>query len=177
VISSEKIKDFIFISTLYFSVKVKNITSIEHDKNWYNNIKKELVKRNINNCEYFLIEPDKFDDKNSNGINTFNKPGLKVYSKFIFDKYIESIDKYPDNYFDLVFIDGRARLGCIQHSIGKIKIGGYLVMDNSDESKYNLTKNLLKKYEKRDFFGIAPANPYLELSKVSYWKASVWKIK
>lgn len=165
------------ISTLYFSTKVKNIISIEHNKNWYNNIKKEIVKRNINNCEYFLIEPDKVNTKKSNDINTFNRSGLKEYSKFIFDKYVESIDKYPDKFFDLVFIDGRARLGCIQHSINKIKLGGYLVLDNSDENKYKLAQQLLKKHEKRDFFGIAPANPYLKLSKVSYWKASVWKIK
>ena len=165
------------ISTLYFSMKVKKVVSVDHDKNWFNNINEQLLKNKINNCEYSLIEPEKIHAEDSKGINFLYRSGLKEYSKSHFKKYIRSIDKYPDKYFDLVFFDGRARLGCILHSLNKIKIGGYLVMDNSDENKYKQIHNILKKYKKLEFFGIAPANPYLKLSNISYWKASVWKIK
>jgi hypothetical protein len=165
------------ISTLYFSIKVKQIISVEHNKSWYNNINDEILKKKIDNCEYYLIEPEYNDAEKSKFISINYRSGLKEYSKSTFNKYVESIDKYPDKYFDLVFIDGRARLGCIIHSINKIKLGGYLVLDNSDEIKYNLTQKILKKYEKLEFFGIAPENPYKKLSKISFWKASAWIIK
>lgn len=165
------------ISTLYFSSKVKKVISIEHDKNWYNNINNKLLKKKVNNCEYFLIEPEYIDAEKSKPSKIIYMSSLKKYSKSLFRKYVESIDKYPNNYFDLVFIDGRARMGCILRSINKIKLDGYLVLDNSDEKKYKLANKLLKRYEKLDFFSIAPSNPYLKHSNISFWKASIWKIK
>lgn len=94
-----------------------------------------------------------------------------------FTKYVKSIDKYPDKSFDLVFIDGRVRIGCILHSIKKIKSGGFLVLDNSDEKKYKKASEILRSYKKHEFFGISPSNPYLKYSKISFWKASIWEIE
>jgi hypothetical protein len=165
------------ISTLYFSTKVKKVFSIEHNKTWYKNIKDELNKRKIINCEYSLIEPEKISTNVSKQVSSDYRSSLTEYSKFSFTNYVKSIDKYQDHYFDFLFIDGRARLGCIKHSIPKIKKGGYLMMDNSDERRYKKIQKFLREYEKLDFFGIAPANPYLKLSKISYWNASAWKIK
>jgi len=156
---------------------VKKIISIEHDKNWYIKTNNELLKKRVNNCEYYLIEPEYIDAENSKPAKTIYKSNLRKYTKLYFRKYVESIDKYPDKYFDLVFIDGRARMGCILHSIKKIKSGGFLVLDNSDGNKYKLAQKLLKHYKKLDFFGIAPLNPYLKYSKISFWKTSIWKIK
>lgn len=165
------------MSTLYFSSKVKKITSIEHDKNWYKNIKDKLIEKQINNCEYLLIEPEDINNKNPKVINPKYISELKNYEYFHFRKYIEGIDIYPDKYFDLIFIDGRVRIACILHSIRKIKLGGYLVLDNSDEKKYRSSQNILKSYKKLDFFDIAPVNPYFKYSKISFWKTTVWQIK
>ena len=164
------------MSTLYFSIKVKTIISIEHDKNWYNKIKDKLIQNQIDNCEYYLKEPENIDTPNSKPIKTKHISSLRKYEKYHFRDYIESIKRYPDQYFDLIFIDGRARIGCILHSIKKIKVGGYLLLDNSDEKRYKSAKNILKSYKKLDFFDIAPTYPYLKHSKVSFWKASIWKI-
>lgn len=163
-------------STLYFATKVKKIISIEHDKNWYNNIKGKFIQEQINNCDYILIEPENITDKNSKTIDPKHTSDLKNYELFHFRKYIESINKYPDKHFDLIFIDGRVRIACIQNSIRKIKPGGYLVLDNSDEKKYKLTQKILKNYKKLDFFDIAPVNPYFKTSKISFWKTSIWQI-
>ena len=123
-----------------------------------------------------MVEPEHINtDKKPIKSNYSSK--LREYSTSFFRKYVESIDKYPDKFFDLVFIDGRVRKDCILHSINKIKFGGYLMMDNTDERKYKLAQNFLKKYKKIDFFGIAPQNPYLNHSKVSFWKATSWKIQ
>ncbi|MFX1419692.1 MAG: hypothetical protein ACFE9N_12295 [Promethearchaeota archaeon] len=164
-------------STLYFASKVKKIISIEHDKNWYNKIKDKLNQNQLNNCEYILIEPEDITEKNSKQIDPKYTSDLKNYETFQFRKYVESIDKYPDNYFDLIFIDGRVRIACILNSIRKIKLGGYLVLDNSDEKKYIHSHQILNSYSRLDFFDIALVNPYLKTSKISFWKTSIWKIK
>jgi len=161
------------LSTLYFSPKVKKIISIEHDKEWYNKTHDEL-KEKAQNSEYHLIEAEYRDTGNL-------KPVKKVYmshlyQEFTFRKYVHSIDKYQDNYFDLVFIDGRARIGCILHSVKKIKSGGFLILDNSDAKRYKVAQKILKRYKRIDFYGIAPTNPYLKHTKINFTKTSIWII-
>ncbi len=54
-----------------------------------------------------------------------------------FHPYFQKIQKYPDNYFDFVLIDGRARVACMINEIDKIKNEGILILDNSDREKYH----------------------------------------
>ncbi|MFX1569667.1 MAG: hypothetical protein ACFFCV_15005 [Promethearchaeota archaeon] len=159
------------LSTLYFSQKVNKIVSIEHDKEWYNKIHDEL-KDKIPNLEYFLIEPEHLE-------TVFQKKVKKIYQSHLhqdlhFTKYVQSIDKYPDEHFDLIFVDGRARLGCILHSINKIKPGGYIILDNSDAKRYKAAQSILKNFTKIKFYGVAPTNPYLKYSKISFTQTSIW---
>jgi predicted O-methyltransferase YrrM len=51
-----------------------------------------------------------------------------------FRKYAAAILGYPDESFDLVFVDGEAscRDWCIANALPKIKPGGYLLLDDSD---------------------------------------------
>ncbi len=161
------------LSTLYFSPKVKKIISIEHDKEWYNKTHEEL-KEKAQNCEYHLIEPEYI-------YAGMPKPVKKVYLSHLYQKlhfrtYIHSIDKYPEKYFDLVFIDGRARIGCILHSVNKIKSGGFLILDNADVKRYKVAQKILKRYFRIDFYGIAPTNPYLKHTKINFTKTSIWII-
>lgn len=165
------------MSTLYFSLKVKKITSIEHNKNWYKHIKDKLKEKQVNNCEYLLIEPEVINNKISKNVDPKYISELKDYKKYHFKKYVKSIDTYPDNYFDLIFIDGRVRITCIKNSIKKIKSGGYLVLDNSDEKKYRSSQSILKNYKRLEFFDIALVNPSYKYSKISFWKTTIWQIK
>ncbi len=45
--------------------------------------------------------------------------GLPPKPQFYY--YFQEIQKYPDNYFDFVLIDGRARVACMINTIDKIK--------------------------------------------------------
>lgn len=165
------------MSTLYFSSKVKKIISIEHNKDWYNQIKEVLKKQQINNCEYLLREPEVINNHIAKKIDPNYISELKSYKNYHFEKYIKNINAYPDDYFDLIFIDGRVRIACIINSIKKIKSGGYLILDNSDEKKYRSSQSILKNYKKLDFFDIAPVNPSYTYSKLSFWKTTIWQIK
>jgi len=80
----------------------------------------------------------------------------KFFSKLNFipelKEYSESISKYPDKYFDLVFVDGMVRNDCIKNAIPKVK--GYLILDNSEIEAWQEGVGMLKEYESQTFRGI-----------------------
>jgi predicted O-methyltransferase YrrM len=76
------------------------------------------------------------------------------YDELSFEAYVKTIDNYPDNYFDLVVVDGRARPACIKHAVPKIKRGGVLILDNSDRDYYlESTRFLLSGWAKKTYRG------------------------
>ena len=103
-------------STLFFQKYVKKIISIEHGRTWYNKVLRLLKKKDIFYNSYFLIEPEKLLKRNQKTKDNYQS-AKKAYSKMIFKKYVNSIDKYPQKYFDVIFIDGRARNSCVKKSI------------------------------------------------------------
>lgn len=149
-------------STLFLSRRVNKLISIEHNKSWYRKVSIVLSKENISNCEYILCEPEE-------EISTY-KSELRKYTGMNFEKYVKSIDKYPSGSFDLVIVDGRARVSCILHAISKIRLGGYLMLDNSERERYSDAISFLADYKRTDFFGIGPYSTYL-------WQTSLFERK
>jgi hypothetical protein len=122
-------------STLFFSQKVKKIISIEHDLSWFNYFTKTVENLKFENIELNFFQPKK---KNPESIKYGSKHDLK-WKNYDFEKYVESIDQYEDDYFDLVVIDGRARDFCLEKAIPKVKPGGYILFDNADRELYGFT--------------------------------------
>jgi hypothetical protein len=84
------------------------------------------------------------------------------YKDFILEDYVKSIEDYPDGYFDLVVVDGRARPSCILHSMQKVKVNGILLLDNADRSYYlHPFPELFEKskWSVQTFIGHLPYNP------------------
>ena len=153
-------------STVFISKRVSKLKSIEHNRNWYREVSKVLSNQRISNCDYVLIQPE----KNPAKIITqkFEETGFSKNKELNFEKYVKSIENHPDASFDLVFIDGEARVSCISNAIKKIRFGGYLLLDNSDRLEYSGALTLLNKYKRRDFFGIVPYS--FVLSQTSIWR-------
>jgi predicted O-methyltransferase YrrM len=152
-------------STLYLSNKVKELYSIEHNENWFKQVKRKLGSNRMNNVKVYLKKP--IYKKSLKDVicksTTFNQ-----YLKYDFKEYVEAIDKFPDNYFDLIIIDGRARSSCIKHSVKKVKKNGYLLLDNSERLNYQSAINLLSKFKRTDYFGFGP-------TLNTFWQTSIWK--
>ncbi|MBD2577872.1 SAM-dependent methyltransferase [Oscillatoria sp. FACHB-1406] len=89
-------------STRFWAERCKTLVSVEHDKVWYDKIKPTLP----DNVEYYLFEETQ--------------------------DYIKSIAKYPDNFFDVVTIDGIHRSHCAAEAIVKLRDDGFAILDNSD---------------------------------------------
>lgn len=155
-------------STIYFSKKVKQIISIEHNKKWFDLVQKKLDEINLKNCDYTLIEPKIID--NTFEIDDIFKSKDPDYLNVYFDEYCNAIKKYPDNYFDVILVDGRARNGCLSNSFNKLKKGGIIILDNSEREEYNFGKSFLDNFKEEKFYGPGPFN-------LSFWETTIFTKK
>lgn len=103
-------------STLWFAKTTKNLYSVEHDANWYKLTKQKLESDpKYHKVEYFLLK----------------RP------------YYDICDNFPDEYFDLILVDGRNRKGCIAKALRILKPGGVLMLDNSERPYYKTVFSLM----------------------------------
>jgi hypothetical protein len=154
-------------STLYFSRRVAHVYSIEHHLEWFEFLCKILKKKKIKNVDCRLIEPETLNENQA--VDYFScSPS---YENKNFESYVKSIDTFPDEYFDIVMVDGRSRTACITHAKNKIKIGGYLIVDNSERAYYFSGNDFLKsekEWESTHFTGPVPYT--FEYSKTSFFQ-------
>lgn len=129
-------------STLYFLGKTKELVTVEHDPEWFQLLQEKVGISDKAKWQGQLILPEK-------GVNTANldkaKPAdyyteASMFANNTFKEYSTFISRFEDGYFDLVLIDGRARTSCLYHAIPKVRVGGFLVLDNA-ERKYYLQHN------------------------------------
>ena len=154
-------------STLYFSRRVAKIFSIEHQQSWFEHIRHTLDEQSIKNADCRVIEPETLDEKAPSGYLS----RFPSYENNRFETYVKSIDAFPDGYFDIAAIDGRARTDCIAHAKNKIKQGGYLMIDNSEREHYFDGNDFLwneKEWKAWHFIGPTPYS--FEYSKTSFFQ-------
>lgn len=100
-------------STVFWSKHCQHVTTIEQNSEWITRLQdmftKFKCKANID-LQYITI---------TNGDST---------------NYANAILAYPDNHFDLVFVDGEAscRDLCVTNALSKVKPLGWLLVDNSN---------------------------------------------
>lgn len=124
-------------SSLFLASKVKHVYSVEHSEAWFADIQNTIKETRFKNLSYKLVQPEPV----SSVLNDCGNPDLYrscmiEYNAYSFEKYVKSIDQYPDQFFDLVIVDGRARPSCIKHAVRKIKKNGVLLLDNANRSYY-----------------------------------------
>lgn len=106
-------------STVWFAQRTKNLTSVEHSPEWFNEMNKILNS----DKKYFKVQ-------------FFLHP----------TPYYDICNEFPDNYFDLILVDGRNRSGCIKNSIRILKSGGVLMLENAERPYYQKALNLLSRW-------------------------------
>lgn len=128
-------------STLWYSQKVNSVSSVEHDKQWFERAKSAMP----NNVEL------KYKKLASNG----------EYSN-------ASIEQSRN--FDLVIVDGRDRVNCIKKAINCIKDNGVIVLDDSERERYIEGVEFLLNmgFKKIDFWGISPGLFYKKNTTIFY---------
>jgi hypothetical protein len=116
-------------STLYYSQFVRSVTSIEHNRGWFNRIKSKTGP----NVEVIFKELD------TNG------------------KYCKSILEQIST-FDIIIVDAEDRVNCLKCCTSKLSENGIIVLDDSDRIEYRKGIEFLLSlgFKKIDFWGISP---------------------
>jgi predicted O-methyltransferase YrrM len=94
-------------STVFFAKMGLTVVSIEHDPEWYNQVTKKLQRGSQNS---------------------------KVTRHLLPRPYHKVCDSLASEKFDLVLVDGRDRVRCVEESRSLVKPGGHLMLDNDERS-------------------------------------------
>ena len=159
-------------STKFFCRKAKEVISVEHDSKWQSQVEEELKSCGHTNFNVSLIESklsgDFIENRTEDPDSYFSNDSRYIGQSF--QDYASDIDKYPDEYFDIVLIDGRARPSCFKHSVSKVKKNGFIILDNADRSYYAYIHKSLDKssWKKSSFYGPGPYS-YI------FWETCFWQ--
>lgn len=93
-------------STIYWARHATSVCSVESNPQWVQLLTSKLAELALENVQV---------------VAAVDQPG-----------YVESIHSWPHEYFDLIVVDGDFRRECVLASIGHLKPGGMLVVDNTD---------------------------------------------
>jgi len=128
-------------STYWFSERVKDIISLEHDYKWYSRLKTRMP----GNAELVYKELK----ENGEYANYINETGKK---------------------FDLVIIDGRDRVNCVKKSMTALSERAVVIFDNSNVECYQEAMQVLKNnnFKRIDFFGMSPIVTITSCTSVFY---------
>ncbi len=118
-------------STLFFSQKVKKVTSLETNKRWAEIVENRLSTTNVE----IILMPDGLTNEN-----------------------YENFPKNCGKKFDLIIIDSLKRFECAKNCLSALKESGMIILDDSERKNYKkifefFTEN---NFARQDFFGIAP---------------------
>jgi len=136
-------------STVWFSKRVSDVTSVEHDQQWYKQVKSNLPK----NCELHLIEKNE-NDKYSTFIRSLNK------------------------YYDIIIIDGIDRVKCCKIAPDYLKNGGVIIFDNSEREEYNEGISYLsqKGFKELFFIGNLPVVSHYSKTSIYYKEDNIFNL-
>jgi predicted O-methyltransferase YrrM len=126
-------------STMFFSKLCNHVISIEHNKDWYEKVKGFISDSNVLN------------------VNLYYKSG---------DEYIDFAKSLPDNYLDIVLIDGVNRCQCFLAVLDKVKDNGLIILDNAERKEYDLIHERLKSKKTLIFQGLSPYNMKITTTKI-----------
>jgi hypothetical protein len=124
-------------STLFFLRQNCLVVTVEHDPGWFRAV--ELAVRaeghqgrwtGLHETPFVIPGSPNHDYENPDSYFSSESRNLNYRS------YASALDRFPDAFFDLVLVDGRARPSCIKHAVAKVKLGGFLVVDNTERSYY-----------------------------------------
>jgi hypothetical protein len=154
-------------STLFWLRTAALCVSIEHDPLWFNVVKKRVSTSAL--IDYRLVLPEPAEATAGDAADPFcYQSNDREFQGYTFHTYASQIDSFPNNYFDLVLVDGRARPSCIMHSAPKIKMGGLLIVDNADREYYTqMTRCFIGDFSRFEFRGVGPVNPV-------FWRTDIY---
>jgi len=183
-------------SSLFFAGRADEVVSVEHDPEWFDEVRREMVRRQISHWRGLLHEPEPAAPHAAPHADSSAPPEPSAstdlpgapqsappdpagwdppvsddarYAGRTFHRYAGAIDEFPDGHFDLIVVDGRARPACLAHARGKLASGGLLVVDNAERPYYSRALGLWREagWQCRSYSG---PGPYVG----QFWTTQIW---
>jgi Methyltransferase domain len=136
-------------STVWLARRADEVHTVEHHAEFAAQFKPMLDE--YDNIEFSLVEPI----TSSNPIAPSEKEG---YDGVDFSAYVWRID-HVGGLFDLIVIDGRARVACLAAALPHLKADGLIVFDNTNRVRYR-DGIAASPVRERRLRGLAPTLPY-----------------
>lgn len=158
-------------STLFFLKRCQEVVTVEHDSAWFFLLKKLVEDKQLKHWVGRLVEAEQGELVKSSSASNPDHYSSDEAKDVNYKKYASLIDSYPDNYFDIVLVDGRSRPACIKHAAPKLRKGGLIVLDNADRSYYlgSSVKEILSEYSL--VLSTKGASPYVPF----FTQTNIWK--
>jgi predicted O-methyltransferase YrrM len=158
-------------STLWWNKNVQTVVSVDHNPKWIEKLKAEAPQADIRhrgiNCPVdsgHAAILEEFFQKNyrlplSGAAQHNNEHGLTSRE---FMGYAAELLTYPRGYFDVIVVDGMARVLTAWLAARQIKPNGIILFDNTERWQYNAAYQFLTDagFAKLDFWGIGPVQCY-----------------
>ena len=99
-------------STVWFAKRVRSLTSVEHNEQWYGKVQNLLATSGADNVDYILCPRDLPDAEGDRSA------------------YVAVLDRFVSDKLDFALVDGVYRDHCALHALKKLRPGGVLIIDN-----------------------------------------------
>lgn len=125
-------------SSLFWLDRVAEVVTVEHDARWFAELEEHRHREKDGHWMVIHVpptpgdlveQPDPAEPRHYSSADTTSR-------HFNFEAYVHSIDRFPDEHFHVLMIDGRARTSCLAFATRKLKRGGLLVLDNAERTYY-----------------------------------------
>lgn len=139
-------------STIFLEAISDDVKSVEYDEKFY-----EVLKARVQKKTRVIYQPPIRSEAPIYGSRK------KGFAQLDFRQYVDTIDNFDQQLFDIIVIDGRAREKCLEKAIEKIKPEGMIVFDDMLRPRYRkaVKAELLKhRLVIKKYFGFTPSLPY-----------------
>jgi len=142
-------------STLWYAERCAQVVAIEHDPGWHALVSAAApanVEARLHEGQPLSEQERSRHGRGDSEFGSWKKPELD------FEHYVTAIDDYPDGWFHIISVDGRARVACLARVVDKLAPGGLLILDNSQRDRYEqaLERVTARFPEATAYFGNSP---------------------
>jgi tRNA A58 N-methylase Trm61 len=114
-------------STVWLARRAAEVHSVEHDLSWAEVMRAHLA--DMSNVRLHAVPPTR------RGAIAEAPSGRRGYADADFADYVHAIDDVPGT-FDLIVIDGRSRVRCLEHARRRLAPDGLVVFDDPHRARY-----------------------------------------
>ncbi|MCB1920873.1 MAG: class I SAM-dependent methyltransferase [Candidatus Competibacteraceae bacterium] len=138
-------------STLWLAQRAAQVQFVEHDPDWIQTFQPHLAGFSQIEGQLITSQPSATPQCPS---------GRKGYVNLDFQEYVAAIAATPDRY-EVIVIDGRARVACLHQALSQLNTPGLIVFDNAGRRRYQAALRQIIQPTVHTW-GLTPCLPYPE---------------